>query len=969
MTHEHYNGRRTESLLQRLAQIEINIEHEPTVVEVLTALRKAFDAERITKAFFKRFTEQQRALSAAIVAELDPSERDWYGSLLMNRLMFIYFMQRKGFMDGDLNYLSNRLTRVKALKGSDKFYEFYKDFLLPLFHEGLGQPGFEVGDGQLRAIIGDVPYVNGGLFAPHVIESAQRSISVPDAAFEKVFGLFDAYQWHLDDRPTGRPDEINPDVLGYIFEQFINQKSENEDEASRGSDKGAYYTAEDISGYMTASALVPVFFERLQSTTHLNPWLRLSDAPDDFVWSSVRFGVEEEIPPSIESVYGSPEWMDRPGSPHGLPGESWYEIEDRRRAYDALLKELSAGRVADANAVVTANLDLETLAVSVIDGIDGVEDVLSAWRCLTGIRIIDPTCGSGAFLFAALKQLQTLYQAVLDAARRHAKTSGSSELRDLLDSVDRHPNENYFILKHATLNNLYGVDIMPEATEIARLRLFLALVAAIDDRRDLEPLPDLDFNIKPGNTLVGAATPQDIASVSGQLFDFESAESVVKQAQAVRDVYGAFRRAQEEGDFHQVALLRRELRSTLMTVRTVVNEQWHRATAPSLSFDSWLVSHQPFHWFIEFPEVFEVGGFDVVIGNPPYVGRSKVTRYAYTGFRTNDAPDIYVPVLERATQIAHERGRFSMIVPLNVTWGPKYQVLRELLTERFASIWVSTFGIIPARLFPGLEIRNTILLGGPSASPMSFPTIHLSMYNKWNAEGRPHLFPMIRYISVPSRDLAVWPKVGHESLVQFASGSSQTLAASASARPTRHRVGFKKIGGYWLSVFRTDPPAMDGQRNPVPQKVVADLYFRSESDAYAALAVMSTRACFMWWVYRGDEFNSPAWTYTTFPLALSDLSPEDHEALESVGKRLDERLRTPGNHVLWTPYAGAWQGNFDLNYVRDITEDADVIVRKYVNLDSDDSLRDFDVEYAHFMKIGRERPGTVRGPEPDRDRS
>jgi hypothetical protein len=76
--------------------------------------------------------------------------------------------------------------------------------------------------------------------------------------------------------------------------------------------------------------------------------------------------------------------------------------------------------------------------------------------------------------------------------------------------VEKHPNRRYFILKSIIVNNLYGVDIMEEAVEICKLRLFLKLVAQVDRVKDLEPLPDIDFNIRPGNTLVGFISVDEI---------------------------------------------------------------------------------------------------------------------------------------------------------------------------------------------------------------------------------------------------------------------------------------------------------------------------------------------------------------------------------------------------------------------------------------------------------------------------
>src|SRR5690606_14353662 len=128
----------------------------------------------------------------------------------------------------------------------------------------------------------------------------------------------------------------------------------------------------------------------------------------------------------------------------------------------------------------------------------------------------------GAFLFAALERLEALYTACLHrmeefvgrldtepGATRQALPDFRDELREAYDT-GKHPNLTYFVLKRILLDNLYGVDIMPEAVEICKLRLFLKLAAQIDASGRLEPLPDIDFNIRPGNALVGYATRREV---------------------------------------------------------------------------------------------------------------------------------------------------------------------------------------------------------------------------------------------------------------------------------------------------------------------------------------------------------------------------------------------------------------------------------------------------------------------------
>lgn len=138
--HTHVVGTDNAALDQRLAMIEIGLSESPTVPELLRRMRSAFDADKVTNEFYKKFLKQHDALVKAIDGLDVEGDRKWYSALLMNRLMFVYFMQRKGFMENDRDYLRTRLNSLRAQNGSGRFYEFYRDFLLSMFHDGLGSP-------------------------------------------------------------------------------------------------------------------------------------------------------------------------------------------------------------------------------------------------------------------------------------------------------------------------------------------------------------------------------------------------------------------------------------------------------------------------------------------------------------------------------------------------------------------------------------------------------------------------------------------------------------------------------------------------------------------------------------------------------------------------------------------------------------------------------------------------------------
>ncbi len=218
--HRYHKGQSGELLAQKLERLAIGLEEEERMhmAEVAGRVARAFDVERVTRKFYDRFKRELAAFLTLIQGIDAQADREWYASLMLNRLMFVYFIQRKGFLDtkapgrldGDPNYLSNRLRCVKQERGEDQFHTFYRYFLLKLFHEGLSQREHA---SELEELLGKVPYHNGGLFDVHVLERANPEITIPDEAFERLFAFLDEFDWYLDDRPLRNDREINPDVL------------------------------------------------------------------------------------------------------------------------------------------------------------------------------------------------------------------------------------------------------------------------------------------------------------------------------------------------------------------------------------------------------------------------------------------------------------------------------------------------------------------------------------------------------------------------------------------------------------------------------------------------------------------------------------------------------------------------------------------------------------------------------------
>jgi hypothetical protein len=498
------------------------------LVEVTARLAGALDMERVTRRFYEEFSRLRVEFIDQIEGIDQEKDRFWYASVLLNRLMFIYFLQKRGFVQNNTHYLDDNF-RASQQRGPD---QFYSEFLQALFFEGFAKPE-EQRAPAARALLGRIRYLNGGLFIRHPLELKYPEIRVCDAAFAKVLALFGRYSWHLDDTPGAADNEINPAVLGYIFEKYINQKA-----------FGAYYTRSEITTYFCERTIYAVVLARIHEHT------------------TRRFASLAE----------------------------------------ALMK-----------------LDAELCRILLL--------------ILPTISILDPASGSGAFLVAAMQTLLEIYAAVFGKIEFLTDLNLTKKLQEIRSS---HPSVAYYIRKQIITNNLYGVDIMAEAVEIARLRLFLALVAAVQDENQLEPLPNIDFNIMAGNSLVG------LLRVDVERFDNDQQGSLLQGAKAAhyRQLLAEKNRLIDSyrnlsGPGFDLQALREKIdehkREAYATLDSLLLDdfqelgiQYEQAQAsgkpkrrPLTLID--IAKLHPFHWGYEFDRVMgEQGGFDVILTNPPW---------------------------------------------------------------------------------------------------------------------------------------------------------------------------------------------------------------------------------------------------------------------------------------------------------------------------------------------------------------
>jgi hypothetical protein len=953
-------------LIQKLDHIAFTLNDEEglTLSGTTLRMRDAFDREKITKRFYEDFKKQHDRFLGFIDGLANVSDRQWYASLMLNRLMFVYFIQKKRFLNGDIDYLKTKLAEVRAEKGDDQFHTFYRAFLLKLFHGGLATPA-NARDADTARLLGNIPYLNGGLFEPHALEADGNDIQIADAAFEGVFNFFDQYEWTLDTRPIEQADgkEINPDVLGHIFEKYINQKQ-----------MGAYYTKEDITDYITKNTVIPWLFQNAiaHDKVAFEPgsavWRMLSENPDAYIYAAVKHGADQPLPDNIaagiDDVAQRGDWNRTAPSSFGLPTETWRELVARRERYANLKAKAASGEISSIEDFITLNLDIRQFARDAIQYAESSDLVDAFWKGIRSIKVLDPACGSGAFLFAALNILYDLYDACLERMEQFVESSPPTKggyppykkFREELEAVERHPNRSYFIYKSIILDNLYGVDIMDEAVEICKLRLFLKLASQLESAEQIEPLPDIDFNIRAGNTLIGYTSMADVRKATeAKGFDFENRAGQIEAA--AQDLDAAFRLFREQqtalhgaiGIDHKAQLRERLAALESQLDRFLANDygvEMGDDLADKANLARWKASHKPFHWLIEFYGIIENGGFSVAVGNPPYVKASEVRKdYAIRGYATDRCSDMYAWIMERAATLTSVKGFYGMIVPLSLTFSGSFQSLRDLLLKQFAGNWFSSFARIPAALFSAdVRVRNTIHIGSRGGSNRTYTTIT----HRWFEEARPYLVERIEYASFqPHLWDGLIPKLGNQRLLDAIEKSKQVngnLDMQLSTATTGYALHFKKAAYNWVSFGYSEPPSYSETGQLIPQTKVGRIFATDDSSRSAIHTLLNGKIAFIWWSMMGDDFDVTRKDFEFLPFP-GQIDTTKLAELEKLSKSLDIAMN---ENLVFKLNAGKRVGNYNLARCRGVTDLSDKVWADLLGLGQ--HIDDIDLAYVQIVK-------------------
>ncbi|MBL7196962.1 MAG: Eco57I restriction-modification methylase domain-containing protein [Candidatus Omnitrophica bacterium] len=565
-----------------LSNIKLDGEKRPE--DIYKKLTEAFSVEKVTDKFFKDYIRVFNAVKNHFSRQTkDAKSVHEFTQQLLNRIMFIYFVAKKRWLGDDLKFMTTfwDIYCKGKKKGDYKPDTFHDEWLSVLFFEAFNNKFSprKYFPGELNKTLMLAPYLNGGLFTRDRLDDT--GFVVKDSAFETIFTFLNRYNFTIrEELPLEEEVAVDPEMIGRVYESLVDL-AEKEGQNIEGTEHGIVYTARVEIDFMSRRSLVEYFYNQLHS---------------------------EDV--SKETIYRL----------------VFAKTDDEKKEVEKELTKLKLW--------------------------NKIEDALD------NLSILDPACGSGSFLVGMLNILAGLYKPTYKNLNR--------------------PIDDFEIKKQIIGRSLYGVDVMEWACHVAELRLWLQLIVeselSIGDLKIKPLLPTLTFKIRSGDSLIQEmgginlslsnnkdlkpALKRKITELKQEKLKFfnndpsrkyKSEElllhaelnifreilsdriltltNIIKTKQKGPDKKG-------QGELFSLDQISREYQKELEIAEEVdkkVQKEIEELTQEREHLREIKVSldkgTKPFVWDIDFVEIFAdefEGGFDIVIGNPPYVRQEKI---------------------------------------------------------------------------------------------------------------------------------------------------------------------------------------------------------------------------------------------------------------------------------------------------------------------------------------------------------
>ncbi|MDR1485011.1 MAG: Eco57I restriction-modification methylase domain-containing protein, partial [Planctomycetaceae bacterium] len=411
----------------------------------------------------------------------------------------------------------------------------------------------------------------------------------------------------------------------------------------------------------------------------------------------------------------------------------------------------------------------------------------------------------------------------------------------------------------------------------------------------IEPLPDIDFNIRSGNTLVGYVSLEQIKATQKDKLTFDDDLKKIEQsANNIDGLFQKFRQHQTNDQTNFIPHLKQDLRNNLNKLRAQLDHylasEYKIDTEKPEQFLLWQKSHQPFHWIVEFYGILHNGGFDVVIGNPPYVEYSNVKKsYTIKNYETEKCGNLYAPIIERSIKIVKQKTRIGMIIQISAFCTQRMSAFQNFWFDHSAKSFISFFDDRPGKLFDGLNhIKVAICINevGKDLENKIATTNFLRFYT----EARHVLFQTLFFADLPKnyrskthvKRLANNVEVGIIDKIN----KGQMLEQFVIDNP-KNNLLYKNAGNQYFRMCYTKQPIMEKNGNDIKSSTLHSISF--SFDQYIAMAIISSNLFNYWWFVTSDTYHLTKLDITSFKIfAIDRLSDSQQIELIELGRSLEK---------------------------------------------------------------------------------
>ncbi|MCP6719440.1 MAG: BREX-1 system adenine-specific DNA-methyltransferase PglX [Patescibacteria group bacterium] len=611
---------------------------------------KLFDRSDIIEEFYQLYRKAKKDLISNIRGISSDDEKEEFGEDLLMQLLITWYLQEKGFLDNNPNYCIDLFKNYKTL-GYHSFYSCLKDLFEIMMGESTNGLYHESAEFGKVVVTGPAPFINGefeeinisdNIFYMEDLVEDLKIIEPKKITRVPILNLFESRDW-----TEGNIDEF---VLGAIYEKIMSLNLRKE--------TGSFYTPEVVTSYICER----IIFEN----------------------------IKENLFPS---------------------------------------------RDGDIRAIIANGSQ---------------EDILKIFKFLKKFKILDPAVGSAHFLESAMEVLLRLYENIIEKAKKlgYAKglfiiasnDKGLTEI-NLMEDYKKEQLRLYLKFFIILSRNIYGVDINPRALKVARARLFMSLAKHFNSNNEtFIRFPNVHFNLRQGNSLIGTLQiltgEEDIQSTLFDFLDDDKTEEILTSIKLVSELKShLFETAKilklkgdiiqevlnlneilrkkkiDNLDFKKILITKQKLirilivslnSNNLLPLNALINEitDLFKVKIDNIFAEKSKVSTEkirnvnPFHWILEFPEVFlEQKGFDIVVGNPPY-GQNSIKKNEREILQKTWNPvsmdkksvggsyNTSAIFIERSYYLLKEKGYLGLIVNNSIARVDEFSLIRQFLLDK-----------------------------------------------------------------------------------------------------------------------------------------------------------------------------------------------------------------------------------------------------------------------------------------------